>query len=107
MLSKLYKIFIEPIEEYLPSDPSEVIIIPDSFLFVLPYASFYDKKSEKYIIDKHCITISPSIQMIKLKRDLRNDKRLIEALLNSNNIDGKSTSNANCKWKEIGFQKGN
>jgi CHAT domain-containing protein len=38
----------------------EIVIIPDGPLFMLPFASFYDKKSEKYLIDKHCITISPS-----------------------------------------------
>jgi CHAT domain-containing protein len=59
----LYMILIQPIEKYLPSDPSEeIVVIPDSYLFQLPFALFYDKKSEKYLIDKHCITISPSIQ---------------------------------------------
>ncbi len=71
-LQQLYKILIEPIAKNLPSNPeSEVIILPQGELFLVPFAALQDAQ-EKYLIEKHTITIAPSIQVLGLPKNKRN-----------------------------------
>ncbi|CAF22783.1 CHAT domain-containing protein [Candidatus Protochlamydia amoebophila] len=65
-LSLWYEALIAPIESYLPKDPQQVVtIIPDGFLFQTPFAAFLDKEG-KYFIEKHPISIVPSIGILTL-----------------------------------------
>ncbi|CAF24681.1 CHAT domain-containing protein [Candidatus Protochlamydia amoebophila] len=65
-LSLWYEALIAPIESYLPKDPQQVVtIVPDGFLSQIPFAAFLDKEG-KYFIEKHPISIAPSIEILKL-----------------------------------------
>jgi CHAT domain-containing protein/Tfp pilus assembly protein PilF len=65
-LQQLYKILIEPIAKELPTNPeAEVVILPQKELFLVPFAALQDAQ-EKYLIEKHTLTIAPSIQVLGL-----------------------------------------
>ena len=69
-LAKWYDVFIRPIELYLPKDPQQTVtIIAEEFLSMLPIAAFRDKKG-KYLIEKHPISIAPSIAVLNLLSQL-------------------------------------
>jgi CHAT domain-containing protein len=70
-LQKLYKLLIEPIAQYLPTDPNErVIFIPQNELFLVPFPALQDA-SGNYLIEKHTILTAPSIQVLQLTREQR------------------------------------
>jgi CHAT domain-containing protein len=70
-LQQLYKILIEPIAKDLPKNPeAEVIILPQKELFLVPFAALQDAQ-EKYLIEKHTLTIAPSIQVLSLTNGKR------------------------------------
>jgi len=65
-LWKSYNLLIEPIADLLPANPeSPVILIPQSSLFLIPFAALQDD-SGNYLIEKHTIAIAPSIQVLDL-----------------------------------------
>jgi CHAT domain-containing protein len=70
-LKQLHKLLIEPIAQYLPTDPNQrVIFIPQNELFLIPFAALQDV-SGKYLIEKHTILTAPSIQVLQLTRQKR------------------------------------
>jgi CHAT domain-containing protein len=70
-LQQLYKILIKPIAKDLPTNPeAEVIILPQRELFLVPFAALQDPQ-EKYLIEKHTLTIAPSIQVLGLTNSKR------------------------------------
>ena len=70
-LQQLHKLLIEPIAQYLPTDPNEhVIFIPHGELFSVPFPALQDA-SGKYLIQKHTILTAPSIQLLQLTREKR------------------------------------
>ncbi|UJB73022.1 tetratricopeptide repeat protein (plasmid) [Acaryochloris sp. 'Moss Beach'] len=76
-LRQLHTLLIEPIEDYLPKDPNErVIIIPHRSLFFVPFPALLENKGEKpkYLVDKHIISTAPSIQALKHLQDQENLK---------------------------------
>ena len=65
-LDRLSQILIAPIAKFLPKNPEEsVIFIPDRELFRVPFAALKTADG-KYLIEKHPIQISPSIQTLQL-----------------------------------------
>ncbi|CAF22769.1 CHAT domain-containing protein [Candidatus Protochlamydia amoebophila] len=65
-LSLWYEALIAPLESYLPKDPQQIVtIIPDGFLAQIPFAAFLDKEGT-YLIEKHPISIAPSMGILKL-----------------------------------------
>ncbi|MEA5504699.1 CHAT domain-containing tetratricopeptide repeat protein [Halotia wernerae UHCC 0503] len=65
-LQKLHKILIEPITDYLPTNPDEkVIFIPHESLFLVPFVALQDADG-KYLIEKHTILTAPAIQVLDL-----------------------------------------
>ncbi|NCS12803.1 MAG: CHAT domain-containing protein [Microcystis aeruginosa G13-09] len=65
-LDRLSQILIAPIAKFLPKNPEEsVIFIPDGELFRVPFAALKTADG-KYLIEKHPIQISPSIQTLQL-----------------------------------------
>ncbi len=70
-LQQLYQILIEPIAEFLPKQPeSRVIFIPQSSLFLVPFAALIDRQG-KYLIETHTILTAPSIQVLDLTHQRR------------------------------------
>jgi hypothetical protein len=65
-LKKLYQYLIQPIADLLPTDAnSRVVIIPQDFLFLVPFPALQDPQG-KYLIEKHTLLLSPSIQVLDL-----------------------------------------
>ncbi len=70
-LTKLHQILIQPIAEFLPTNPEErVIFIPHEELFSVPFAALKDL-SGKYLVEKHTILTAPAIQVLQLTRQQR------------------------------------
>ncbi|MCT7971216.1 CHAT domain-containing protein [Laspinema olomoucense] len=65
---QLHRLLIEPIADLLPTNPNErVIFVPHASLFLIPFAALQDA-SGTYLIKKHTIVTTPSIQMLDLTR---------------------------------------
>jgi CHAT domain-containing protein len=83
-LKKLYQLLIKPIEEFLPTDPeAKVVFIPHQALFLVPFAALREQ-SGKYLIEKHTIAYSPSIQVLAYTEKLRDRAHGSGALLVGN-----------------------
>jgi CHAT domain-containing protein len=68
---QLHQLLIEPIAEFLPTNPeSRVIFIPQESLFLLPFAALQDA-SGQYLIEKHTILTAPAIQVLDLTHQQR------------------------------------
>jgi tetratricopeptide (TPR) repeat protein len=65
-LQELHEILIDPISDFLPSDPNaQVAFIPQGELFLVPFAALQDTDGT-YLIEKHTILTAPSIQVFEL-----------------------------------------
>ncbi|ACC84974.1 CHAT domain-containing protein [Nostoc punctiforme] len=65
-LKRLHELLINPIADLLPKNSNDhVIFIPQSSLFLVPFAALQDADG-KYLIEKHTILTSPSIQVLDL-----------------------------------------
>jgi tetratricopeptide (TPR) repeat protein len=83
-LKKLYQLLIQPIEEFLPTDPeAKIVFIPHQALFLVPFAALREQ-SGKYLIEKHTISYSPSIQVLAYTAKLRDRNQGSGALLVGN-----------------------
>ena len=70
-LKRLHELLINPIADLLPRNPNDrVTFIPQSRLFLVPFPALQDKDG-KYLIEKHTILTSPSIQVLDLTRKQR------------------------------------
>jgi CHAT domain-containing protein/Flp pilus assembly protein TadD len=75
---------IEPISDLLPTNPDDrVIFIPQASLFLVPFQALQDS-SGKYSIEKHTISISPSIQILGLTQTQNNRKNTQNNLIIGN-----------------------
>ncbi len=67
-----YQILIQPIVDLLPSDPqARVVFIPQDALLMVPFAALQDA-SGKFLIEKHTISVSPSIQALSFGKPRSN-----------------------------------
>ncbi|MBR8833725.1 MAG: CHAT domain-containing protein [Stigonema ocellatum SAG 48.90 = DSM 106950] len=70
-LQQLHQLLISPIADILPTDPNQrVIFVPQGELFLVPFPALQDKQG-KYLVEKHTILTSPSIQILKLTQKQR------------------------------------
>jgi CHAT domain-containing protein/uncharacterized protein HemY len=70
-LKQLHQLLIERIAGLLPKDiNSRVIFIPQRELFLVPFSALLDANN-KYLIEKHTISIAPSIQILDSTNQLR------------------------------------
>jgi len=87
-LLKLHEILIQPIADLLPNQPDKhIIFIPQGDLFFVPFAALQDKKGQ-YLIGKHTIATAPSIQVLDLlyQRKQQNQGLVKEVLIVGNPI---------------------
>lgn len=85
-LRQLHRILIEPIADQLPTQPNaRITFIPESSLLLVPFAALQDA-SGKHLIQQHTIRIAPSIQVLSLTQQRRqqNRPRSTEALVVGN-----------------------
>ncbi|MUG93458.1 tetratricopeptide repeat protein [Scytonema sp. UIC 10036] len=74
-LKRLHQLLINPIADLLPKkETDKVIFIPQNSLFLVPFPALQDKDG-KYLIEKHTILTSPSIQVLDLTRQQRQKGR--------------------------------
>jgi CHAT domain-containing protein/Tfp pilus assembly protein PilF len=74
-LQQLHQLLIEPIANFLPSDPNaNIIFVPQDELFLVPFAALQDSQG-KYLIEKHTIRTVPSIQVLGLTRQLKQKRK--------------------------------
>jgi CHAT domain-containing protein len=67
-LRMLHQLLIDPIASLLPKDPNaHVIFIPQGSLFQVPFPALQDANGT-YLIQKHTLLTSPSIQVLALTR---------------------------------------
>lgn len=65
-LSQFYQVLIQPITDLLPQNPEErVVFVPQAELFLLPFAAMQDPQG-RYLIERHTLTVTPSIQALAL-----------------------------------------
>ena len=70
-LQQLHQLLIIPIADLLPTKETErVVFIPQSQLFLVPFPALQDE-NDKYLIEKHTILTSPSIQVLDLTHKQR------------------------------------
>jgi len=68
---QLYQLLIEPIAEFLPSNPnSRVIFIGQDYLFLLPFPALQSPTGQ-YLIEKHTLSTAPAIQVLDLTHQQR------------------------------------
>lgn len=88
-LQFLYHILLEPVAHLLPQDPEKrVTIIPQDFLFLVPFAALIDSNGQ-YPIEKHTMLIAPSIQALGVTHLQR--KPLVERELALQRVGGNSS----------------
>ncbi|NEQ81933.1 MAG: tetratricopeptide repeat protein [Moorea sp. SIO2I5] len=70
-LQQLHQLLIEPIADLLPKDDkARVVFIPDRELFAVPFPALQDQEG-KYLIEKHTILTAPSIEVLGLTHQKR------------------------------------
>ena len=85
-LRQLHQLLIQPIAHLLPTDAnSRVIFIPQKELFLVPFPALIDAKNQ-FLIEKHTILTSPSIQTLELTRQIR--QRVQKARLQNSVVVG-------------------
>ncbi|MEG5065761.1 CHAT domain-containing protein [Microcoleus sp. B3-A4] len=74
-LQQSYQLLIQPIADFLPTDPNApVIFIPHKSLFLVPFVALQDPTGQ-YLIEKHTILTAPAIQILQLTRQSRQKVR--------------------------------
>lgn len=70
-LQHLHKLLIQPIADLLPKNENDrVIFIPHQQLFLVPFPALQDEAGN-YLIEKHTILTVPSIEVLSLTREKR------------------------------------
>ena len=78
-LQQLHQLLIAPISDLLPTDQNQrVIFVPQGGLFLVPFPALQDAQG-KYLIEKHTILTSPSIQVLELTQKQRERVQQISA----------------------------
>ena len=76
-LHSLHQILIEPISEFLPTDPEDrVVFIPHESLFLVPFQALMDSEGN-YLIEKHTILTSPAIHILEQMGEQRPTDRAL------------------------------
>ena len=85
-LELLHQLLIQPIADFLPTDPTErVIFVPHEELFFVPFPALKTPEGQ-YLIEKHTMLTAPSIQALNLihKRKQKNSRMSKEAIVVGN-----------------------
>jgi tetratricopeptide (TPR) repeat protein len=73
-LKQLYQLLIAPIAQDLPKDPNALVtILPQDQLLLIPFAALQEANGQ-YLIDRHTISIAPSIQVLGLTQTANNSR---------------------------------
>ncbi len=76
-LRRLYELLVEPVEDRLPKDAGElVIIVPHGELFLVSFAALLDRGG-RFFIERHKLALAPSTGVLEYTR--RKKERVIHA----------------------------
>ncbi len=68
-LAALSTLLIDPIREFLPQEPGSLLtFVPQGELFLVPFAALSVGNGQT-LLDRHTITVTPSIEMLRLARE--------------------------------------
>ncbi|WP_334851363.1 CHAT domain-containing protein [Nostoc sp.] len=90
---QLYDWLIKPIESDLANaDITSLVFVLDGSLRNIPMAILYDKKQQKYLIEKYAISLMPGLQLLDPKplQNVRRLNALIAGVEQERLIEGKS-----------------
>ncbi|ERT08704.1 TPR repeat family protein [Lyngbya aestuarii BL J] len=74
-LRQLHDLLIQPIADLLPTDPSKkVVFMPQGELYLVPFPALMDEQNQ-YLIEKHTILTSPSVQLLDVARQSHTEKQ--------------------------------
>jgi len=79
VLEAYHELLIKPNgQNLLSKEAQKVIFVPQGVLFQVPFAALYDSENKKYIIEKHAILTTPSIQTLDIihKRQQNRDSSI-------------------------------
>ena len=63
-LERLYKLLIEPVENYLSlNENSNLIFVPHFDLFLVPFAALKNRQNQ-YLIENHAVSVVPSLEIL-------------------------------------------
>ncbi|WP_193914689.1 CHAT domain-containing protein [Desmonostoc muscorum] len=87
----LYELIIRPFEKYLNDNKIKTLVfIQDSFLRNVPMAALYDKKDQKYLIEKYAIATTPSLQLTSTEKiNIQSSRALVLAVSQEAKIDNR------------------
>ena len=63
----LYDWLIAPIQDKLTEN--KILIIPDNFMFQIPFIALKDKKTGKHLADMKCVRLAPSLMTLQILND--------------------------------------
>jgi CHAT domain-containing protein len=67
LLRKLYHALISPVETHL-LDAEEVLIVPQKWLFEVPWAALMDANG-RYLVERHVLRVAPSLRVARQASD--------------------------------------
>jgi CHAT domain-containing protein/lipoprotein NlpI len=85
---RLYRILIEPIEKYFVAG-DELCIVPDKALSSLPFGALRSPRTNKFLIESHCVVVSPSMNVFMecTREAMRKERDGAESILSVGNPD--------------------
>lgn len=65
VLRRLYRLLIQPVEQWLPNDPGSLVtIVPHGPLFLVSFAALLDR-NDRYLIERHTIHYGPAMSVLR------------------------------------------
>ena len=83
-LRQLYHVLIAPIQDLLPPNPDDqVVVVPHGSLFLAPFAAL-QAPNGSYLIERHTLRTAPSIQVLQLTHRQQQPQTVKTALVVGN-----------------------
>jgi len=58
LAGSLYDTLIAPLAQYLPNNAA-LVIVPDKFLNALPFAALVDRRTGRFLVEEHAVSLTP------------------------------------------------
>lgn len=66
--AQLYDWLIRPVQPYLTAETEHLVFVMDGLLQSMPVAALYDRQSDKYLIDRYPVAVTPGLKILGSKR---------------------------------------
>jgi len=74
-LRALYVALVGPLEQHLPNNPdAKVVVVPEGDIYLVPFNALMDDR-ENYVIQRHTVSITPSLKIYELLATARKSMR--------------------------------